>query len=243
VTHRLIFVCEANVCRSPLMEGAMRALSGTDGWEISSAGTRVGTGALEMCPASASIVAASGGADAATLTRMHRPRSIDAGDLRAADLILTASRAERSAVAALVPEVRSRTFTLREAAYLGKEPVQPQEFELMAEFASSAVEARGLELYAEVLHARRGFIALPVARRTLWGKRRRNPYDIADAHHLSARAHHAMQASTVADVEQLHRQAIEFLTAPTTPSPRPAPTAAVTTAPTTAKKKKKTKTI
>ncbi|TQL82411.1 protein-tyrosine-phosphatase [Microbacterium saperdae] len=223
VTHRLIFVCEANVCRSPLMEGALRASSHADGWEISSAGTRVGTGALEMCTVSASLVAAAGGTEAAALTKTHRPAGIDAEDLRAADLILTASRAERSAVAALVPEVRSRTFTLREAAYLGKEPVQPHEFERMAEFASSAVEARGLQLYAEVLHARRGFIALPLARRSLWGKRRRNPYDIPDAHHGSARAHHAMLASTVADVEQLHRQAVEFLDAPTTPSPQPVP--------------------
>lgn len=201
----------------------MRALSGSDDWEISSAGTRVGAGALEMCPVSASLIAAAGGPDVDTLTGMHHPRGIDADDLRGADLILTASRAERAAVAALAPEVRSRTFTLREAAYLGKDPVQPQEFELMAEFASPAVEARGLELYAEVLHARRGFIALPVARRTLWGKRRRNPYDIADAHHGSARVHHAMLTSTVSDVEQVHRQAIDFLTAPTTPSPRRAP--------------------
>ncbi|WP_363558143.1 hypothetical protein [Microbacterium sp. LWO12-1.2] len=242
MTHRLIFVCEANVCRSPLMEGVMRALSGSDGWEISSAGTKVGAGALEMCPVSASLIAAAGGSDVTALTSMHRPRSITADDLRGADLILTASRAERSAVAALAPEVRSRTFTLREAVYLGKEPVQPQEFELMAEFASSAVEARGLELYAEVLHARRGFIAPPVARRTLWGKRRRNPYDIPDAHHGSARRHHAMLASTVADVEQLHRRAIEFLTAPTTPSPRPA-TKDKTPKDKTAKKTKKTKAI
>lgn len=210
MTDRLIFVCEANVCRSPLMEIVMRAQPGMSDWRISSAGTRVGPGGLEICQVSASIADAESG-NTAKQKRAHRSEALDADTLRSADLILTASRAERSAVAALVPEVRSRMFTLREAVHLGAEPVPERELELLAQFRSDAEDLRGVRRYAQALHARRGFVTLPAVRRTLFGARRRNPYDIADAHHGSDREHEAMLRATVQDVKHFHGQLDRFL--------------------------------
>lgn len=229
MTYRLIFVCEANVCRSPLMEIVMRAQPGMSDWRISSAGTRVGPGGLEICQVSASIADAESG-NTTKQKRAHRSQALDADALRSADLILTASRAERSAVAALVPEVRSRMFTLREAVHLGAEPVQERELELelLAQLGSDADDLRGVRRYARALHARRGFVTLPAVRRTLFGARRRNPYDIADAHHGSDREHEAMLRATVQDVKHVHGQLDRFLdgalssveAAPRTPAER-----------------------
>lgn len=211
MTHRLIFVCEANICRSPLMELVLRAQGDAAGWQISSAGTRVGTAGNRMCVTSAEIAEASGDAETPILAAGHRSEAIDAEALRTADLILTASRAERSAVAAAAPEARSRAFTLREAIHLGAEPVDAREFEIIAEFDADAASTTGLARYAEALHARRGFTAPPKTNRTLFGRRRRNPFDIADAHHDSAREHRAMLTSTSAEVGQFLRQAAAFL--------------------------------
>ncbi|MFK0402230.1 hypothetical protein ACIQTT_07880 [Microbacterium sp. NPDC090225] len=210
MTHRLIFVCEANICRSPLMELVLRAQGDAAGWQISSAGTRVGTAGNRMCVTSAEIAEAAGDAETPILAAGHRSEAIDAAELRAADLILTASRAERSAVAAAAPEARSRAFTLREAIHLGAEPVDAREFEIIAEFDADAASTTGLARYAEALHARRGFTAPPKTSRTLFG-RRRNPFDIADAHHDSTREHRAMLTSTSAEVVQFLRQAAAFL--------------------------------
>ncbi|KJQ53360.1 arsenate reductase/protein-tyrosine-phosphatase family protein [Microbacterium sp. SA39] len=210
MTHRLIFVCEANVCRSPLMEIVMRAQTGAGDWQISSAGTRVGRGALEICQVSASIAAEE--TDAAS-AETHRSQAVDIDDLRSADLILTASRAERSVVATLAPEVRSRAFTLREAIHLGAEPVRQPELELVAQFDSLADDERELRVYADALHTRRGFVTLPPSRRSLFGRPGREPYDIADAHHRSDREHHAMLRVTVGDVKSFHAQVTEFLSA------------------------------
>lgn len=211
MTHRLIVVCEANICRSPLMELVLRAQGDAAQWQISSAGTRVGSAGTRMCVTSAEIAEASGDAETPILAAGHRSEAIDTDALRSADLILTASRAERSAVAAAAPEARSRAFTLREAIHLGAEPVAASEFEIIAEFDADAAAATGLARYAEALHARRGFTAPPKTSRSLFGRRRRNPFDIADAHHDSAREHRAMLTATSSEIRLFLRQATAFL--------------------------------
>ena len=211
VTHRLIFVCEANICRSPLMEQVLRSRVDAELWEISSAGTRVGPGDRPMCTMSVEIAAAAGADETALDT--HRSTSIDADTLLAADLILTASRAERSTVAQLVPEARSKTFTLLEAIHLGAAAFRQDELELLADFVrDDAVD--GLEIYAAALHHRRGFVAPPSVGRTLWGKRRRNAFDIPDAHHEGDREHRAMLERTAGDIVELQRQVELFLDSP-----------------------------
>lgn len=215
--HGLIFVCEANICRSPLMAHALMSVADADGWHITSAGTRVVQSGSRMCAVSAEVAADLRGRDAAELASEHGSASIAPDALRAADMILTASRAERAAVAAAVPERRTRVFTLREAVHLGDRPVQPDELE---ETLVAGGLPHGLALYAEALHGRRGFVAPPAAGRSLLGRRRPDPYDIADAHHDSARAHRATLMRTVDEVARFHRQATAFLAATALPNPR-----------------------
>lgn len=201
MAHRLIVVCEANICRSPLMAQVLRASDEARLWEIGSAGVRVGPGDRPMCQTAAEVARAAGvGSD----VDEHRSSAIDAGRIRAADLILTASRAERSFISQLVPQARSKTFTVREALLLGAEAFGPEE----------APAADGLAAYATALHSRRGFVAPPKTGRTLLGRRRTNPFDIPDAHHDSPRAHRAMLERTAVDVRALHRQLSAFLVPP-----------------------------
>lgn len=209
VTHRLIFACEANICRSPLMEQVLRSRVEADLWEITSAGTRVGPGGRPMCTVSTEVaLSVQPGEDAIE----HRSAPIDADALRAAQLVLTASRAERSVIAQLVPETRSKTFTLREAIHLGSEPLRSEELAAIADLVGGS-PADGLDAYAAALHRRRGFVLPPAAGRTLWGKRRPNAFDIPDAHHGRPREHRSMLERTALDVAELHRQLDAFLTA------------------------------
>src|SRR4051794_25051071 len=111
---RVLFVCHANICRSPLAERLLRL-------------------ALESRPelADAGITAASAGTHARTAESIHPPvadalremgadatgfasRPVHAGLLDEADLILTAEREQRAFCVTLAPGTLRRTFTLRQ---------------------------------------------------------------------------------------------------------------------------------
>ncbi|WP_281167455.1 low molecular weight phosphatase family protein [Agromyces subbeticus] len=106
-------MCTGNVCRSPVAEQLLAArldAAGFDDVRVSSAGTRALAGS-PMTP------------QAADLSRRY---GVDPGDHVArqlteqlaleADLVLTATRAQRAEVAELVPRAARRTYTLREFA-------------------------------------------------------------------------------------------------------------------------------
>lgn len=109
----VLVVCTGNVCRSPVAEQLLAArldAAGFDDVRVSSAGTRALAGS-SMTP------------QAADLSRRY---GVDPGDHVArqlteqlaleADLVLTATRAQRAEVAELVPRAARRTYTLREFA-------------------------------------------------------------------------------------------------------------------------------
>lgn len=171
MTESVLFVCEQNICRSPLMaaafEGALRAggLPGPEGadWVVGSAGTQASPGrsacrfTLEIEPDAASHVS-------------HR---LEADDIDAAGLVIAASLEERSWIARLSTSSRTRTFTLREALLLGERPVA----------AASLVE------YAAALDARRGTLDLRGRRTFPWGRVASHPLDVVDVHMLRPSAH------------------------------------------------------
>lgn len=178
-------VCAANVCRSPLsaflLQRELNLLPGFDGVVVESAGVSARAGA-EICER---VRSSRRGDNWEAFAESHRSRPITAELIDGAALILTASTAERSAIAALAPTARARTFTLREAAALAVAPGFADETE---------IEATGvLERFAAVVHGRRGF-AEPGRRSTgrrLFGRSKgaAEPFDIADGHLLGTAAH------------------------------------------------------
>lgn len=106
---RILFVCTANICRSAsaewLLREAIAACPALTGIEIRSAGTH----AIEGAPGCSMAPALVG--DAAD----HRSTQLTPELVAGADLILTAARDHRSAVALLEPAARARTFTIRQA--------------------------------------------------------------------------------------------------------------------------------
>ena len=111
----ILFICTANVCRSPYMEYTLRAMvaaQGTTQVLIGSAGTRAREG-HEM---------------AAPLSHRLRERGVDAAGFRAsalrpetldrASLVVTATREHRRQVVQYSHEAADRTFTLSQLARL-----------------------------------------------------------------------------------------------------------------------------
>jgi protein-tyrosine phosphatase len=110
----ILFVCYANLCRSPMAEYLARDMlagdGGTDpaGFPVSSAGTHAVAG-LRMHP-HAATVAAGLGADPGGFC--SRPLTADV--IARAGLVLAATHRERAACVSLVPGAMRRTFTLRQ---------------------------------------------------------------------------------------------------------------------------------
>lgn len=109
---RLLVVCTGNICRSPAVERLLAAgLAGAD-VAVGSAGTRAVVGHAMSAPMVPLVEAAGARADG------FAARQLTAELVREQDLVLTATRAHRSAVAELVPSAVRRTFTVRELARL-----------------------------------------------------------------------------------------------------------------------------
>jgi protein-tyrosine phosphatase len=117
MSRRLLVVCTANVCRSPVASGLLqRALgppSTTDPetWTVSSAGT-----ALVRAVPDANTVAAA--AAVGLDLQAHVPRHLDREILHrdGADLVLTMTRAHLREVVGIDTAWWPRTFTLKELA-------------------------------------------------------------------------------------------------------------------------------
>lgn len=103
----VLVVCTGNVCRSPAAQIVLTTALGA-GVAVSSAGTQAVTGA----PMAAQMAAAID-VSPSVVARQLTPDLV-----RRADLVLTMTLAQRSAVVALLPAAVRRTFTLHEFAAL-----------------------------------------------------------------------------------------------------------------------------
>jgi protein-tyrosine phosphatase len=117
----VLIVCTANQCRSPLMEFALRKAARHAGlsWTIQSAGVE----AVENRPADRRVrqLLETEGEDLSE----WRSRQLTLDLVSSADLVLTATRSQRSFVASTHAPAVSRTFTfLQFAAYRGVEVAQ-----------------------------------------------------------------------------------------------------------------------
>ncbi len=109
---RVLFVCSGNICRSPLGAQVLTARLGRDApaFTVESAGTIAQDGAAMDAAAAAQSRRLGGSPDA------HRSRYLTPEIAGGADLVLTAERAHRAAVASLAPRATKRAFTIREFA-------------------------------------------------------------------------------------------------------------------------------
>ena len=101
MTHRILFVCLGNICRSPTAEGVFRTLAGAEGLrvEVDSCGT--GGWHVGEPPNPPAVVAArKRGYDLSPL----RARQIEVADFTRFDRILVMDRANLRDVRALRPE-------------------------------------------------------------------------------------------------------------------------------------------
>jgi protein-tyrosine phosphatase len=120
---RLVFVCHANHCRSPMMELLLRAsLAATGPASPSLLVSSAGTYAYPDVPAHPSVVQvlAERGVDASG----WRSTTLDLATVREADLVVTAAAEQRRDVVELAgPEAAAKTFTLLDlAAWLEAAP-------------------------------------------------------------------------------------------------------------------------
>jgi protein-tyrosine phosphatase len=116
-TFRILFVCTANICRSPVAEILMRRLLlvglGTGQaarFAVESAGTHAVTGAAMSLRSRAALAPWGFGGDAAG----SAARQVDAEMVQKADIVLTADRNHRSFVVGLEPSALRTTFCIRE---------------------------------------------------------------------------------------------------------------------------------
>jgi len=186
----ILVVCTANVCRSPLTEfllqDLLRNARGFETVAVGSVGTRPMRG-VRMCELAASGLE---GPEAEPFVHAHKSLSATQSRLRKASLILTASRSNRAAVAHILPQARTRTFTLKEAIALG------EGFSLDGDTGAEAVRS-----FARYLESRRGIVApvAPTGIRRWLASSSSDPWSIVDGHNLGAKQH----ARTIAEVRSV----------------------------------------
>ena len=107
----LLFVCQANLCRSPMAERLARLRLARDAAmavTVRSAGTRALEGS-PMHPVAMAVLAERGADPADFASRQVTEKVLDE-----ADLVLTATRHQRAVCVSMVPEMVACTFTLRQ---------------------------------------------------------------------------------------------------------------------------------
>ena len=204
---RVLVVCTANVCRSPLAAAILRRRWDAAGLpaEVSSAGVRAMTGA-PVCVVSQEVL----GAPLAGAAREITPDLV-----READLVLTMEREQRSSVVRLLPGSQARVFTLREAAAL------------LDGLLERDTRLDGLRGLAPAMHALRGVVVPPAdpQPRRRWWQRPVEPADsitIPDGHGLDPAQHRAALERVDAAAERVAAAVLALsgrAAAPTAPTP------------------------
>ena len=190
---RLLMVCTANECRSPLAQRIAQRILGDAGVHVAGAGVRAQED-RPMCVVSAAELGDDDGERA--FAEAHRSRRLTEQDVRSADLVLVMERDHRSAVARLAPGTQSRVFTLREAEGL---------LEVLRDRKATVPDLAAL---ARSLHAVRGLAPLPSEppRRRWFQRAPREPEDplsIIDGHGLDAERHEAAAATVRSTAERV----------------------------------------
>ncbi|MDG4819612.1 low molecular weight phosphatase family protein [Micromonospora sp. WMMD956] len=140
MADRILFVCHANLCRSPMAEFLAAQLMAKLPIEVASAGTDAVDG-RPMHPYAAEVAAETGRDPAG-----FRSRALTTAHLADAALVLTSTRRQRSACVSRLPAALHRTFTLRQFGRLAGAAGAPDGVDVGALRAAvrAAALARGL---------------------------------------------------------------------------------------------------
>jgi protein-tyrosine-phosphatase len=205
MVERILFVCTANICRSPSAQAValhrLRVAGLTGQVRVLSAGTRAAEG-RGWCREARKHVST----DPETRATMdaHEARQLSRSGIGKATLVVTADRQTNAEVVRLDPSVRSRLFTMREAAALSQLVVDSglvvagrpgaEVASTVRPLAPDADPATRLQWLAEEMDAGRGQVSL------LSERRRRHLFrservavldvDIEDAHAETGRGRH-----------------------------------------------------
>ncbi len=114
----VLFICTANICRSPMAMALFRNLAGND-WLIESAGTWAAEGQPAAEGAAAEMAAR--GLDLST----HRSRCVSRELIQPFNLILTMERGHKEALQVEFSEMAERVFLLSEMSGKLKEVDDP----------------------------------------------------------------------------------------------------------------------
>lgn len=200
MTFRILIVCAANLCRSPLAAAAFERVVAQQGLEdritIDSGGIDPPPG-HSVCPEIVRL-AASRGLHSRSLPH-HVARPVSVAQLAAADLVLATDRRVRSELVKRTPYLAGRTFTLREAADLA---------DLVAGELRGQSLSRRLTSFAATMNATRGFTELPRTRYVVplpapWRRVAVHAHDIPDAHQIERAPHRVVYRLTVTAAEHL----------------------------------------
>jgi protein-tyrosine phosphatase len=136
----ILFVCHANLCRSPMAQFLAADLLAKLPVTVASAGTHAVDG-HPMHPHSAQVATGTGGDPGA-----FRSRRVLREHLTAAALVLTATRSQRSTCVALAPAALHRVFTLRQFRRLAElaRPAQAGQPDPVGAAVRAAAQARGV---------------------------------------------------------------------------------------------------
>jgi protein-tyrosine-phosphatase len=147
----LIFVCTANICRSPMAEALMAVIAREHdpawrAWHIGSAGVR----ALNGMPASQDAIETmrSRGIDITA----HRSRSVTRGDVQVYKVIITMEERQKRILQQQFPEIQERIFTLGEIAESDQDVIDPfggtlQDYEMTARLLEKWLEAAYVRIH------------------------------------------------------------------------------------------------
>ncbi len=207
---RVLYVCTANICRSPAAAALLREAD-LPGVEVVSAGTHAAVGS----PACSVVRELSG----------HESQPLTPALIEPADLVLTAAREHRTAVIDMHPAARSRTFTIRQAGRLAQWLLDAGMVDAalhggdfadgdprrLAAALPTAAQARA-RWVVEELDAARGMAPAPVASEPhgrRWGRRavepQVHPDDVPDPHVLGADWHEPSHEQLRESTEQVVR--------------------------------------
>jgi protein-tyrosine phosphatase len=201
----ILFVCSANVCRSPLAETVARRSVGEDHAteiEFASAGVRARTDS-EPCP-----VSARWRTPRRRQLPAHTSRPVTPDLARSADLIVAMDRETTGQLLTLSPGLRPRTFTLLEVVTLIGVVERPAS---ATERPGNSPGGNGLHWLAHELDSARGLV--PVLRqeggRPRW-RAQLSPFDIPDVHRTSW-SHRQVLPTVAAETRKLVGSVLDLL--------------------------------